>query len=169
MNDTMNSDTTTPQSALSVLRQQYGEHLNGPQESTETQMRDTLKQNMSLDEQGADRVIKELSQNGQLVYIPTEDEETSTDTSGTGPVISMPNTQSADGGAPLITTASPAMLMGITDDSNGSTGGDFAGSAEGDTVERLGDINYEALPGSGTVADLERVGSRDPRGYWRIG
>src|SRR4051812_13824492 len=101
----MDNDATTLQNALTVLRQQYGEQLAGPRRSTEAQMRHTLEKQMGLDELTADRVVKKLYETGRLVYMGEQDTGTEPGTSTTGPVISMPNTQSADGGMPLRTTA----------------------------------------------------------------
>lgn len=156
----MDSDATN---ALGVLRQHHGEQLAGSRVHAEAQMRHTLEQQMGLDERTAERVLKKLYETGQLVYVSstggssapgtgTED-DTEADTTATGPVISMPLTQSADGGAPLITSASPAMIMGIVDEQGGDVG-------------QIVD-NEEA--GSATVRQDEEVEGDRAQGYWRIG
>ena len=53
----MDSNASSLENALSVLRQQYGERLPGPQESGLAQMRETLRQQLSLDEITADRLV----------------------------------------------------------------------------------------------------------------
>lgn len=158
----MDNDATTLQKALDTLRQHYGPQLNGPQHGTEGQMRDTLQQQMAIDMSTADDLVDKLCETGQLVYVDTFDamtggggeggSGTSEGTTTTGPVISMPLTQSADGGAPLITTASPAMVMGIVD---------YQGGDVGRTVE----AGPESLPAS-DVGEAESVSAQ---GYWRIG
>ena len=152
----MDSEATTLQSALDVLRRQYGQRLTGPQQHTEAQMRHTLKQEMGMDAATAERILKQLTVTGRLVYVGSAEGGPLPIPDGTGPVISMPLTQSADGGAPLITAASPALIMGIVD----KPGGDV-----GDVVES----NAEEGPGSATVGDYEDVGGERTQGYWRIG
>jgi hypothetical protein len=142
----MDSDATALQNALAVLRQDYGQRLAGPRRATEARMRHTLEQRMGLDELMADRVVKKLYETGQLAYIGSADSGTEPGTSTTGPVISMPNTQSADGGTPFRTTASPALIMGVVNDPGG---GDVPAAPLG------ADAADVALTGAGAV-------SRDP-------
>jgi len=142
----MDTDATTLQNALSTLRQQHGEQLAGPRRRTEAQMRQTLQQHLGLDELAADRVVKKLYETGRLVYVGSADSGTEPGTSTTGPVISMPNTQSADGTMPLRTAASPAMIMGLVDQPGG---GDIAASAVGAAAADV------PMTGAGAV-------SRDP-------
>ncbi|HEY0071376.1 MAG TPA: hypothetical protein VGE04_15530 [Chloroflexia bacterium] len=176
----MDSDATTLQNALDVLRQQYGEQLSGPQAGTEAQIRSTLQQQLNLDPLGADRVLKGLYESNRLVYVGAEDEgseegnrtgddRTADDARGTGPVISMPLTQSADGGQPLITTASPAMLMGISSDQGGEANRAEAESTEGDTLGWLVAPAIEEGSRPSTSEDNQDVEGNRTQGYWRIG
>jgi len=93
-------------------------------------------------------------------------------------VISMPLTQSADGGQPLITSASPAMLMGISQDQAGDVEPAQVPDSEGDTVGWLLAPAVEgATPettedegnGDGEEADGAGRESNRTQGYWRIG
>ena len=151
----MDSDAATLDNALAVLRRHLGEQLAGPSQRGEDQMRYTLKQELGLDERSAMQIIKNLRESGQLVYVGGTDAGTDTGTgegtSDTGPVISMPNTQSADGGAPLITTASPAMVMGIVNDPNAG-------------VERVVEEDTR-MPTNREPGEAQRGNA----GYWRIG
>lgn len=176
----MDSDATTLQNAVDVLRRHYGEQLAGPQVGTETQMRNALQQQLGLDPLGADRVLKQLRDTNRLVYVGSEEDEAGTedgtgtdredipDARGTGPVISMPLTQSADGGRPLITTASPAMLMGITNDQSG----DAAPATENPGGDTLGWLVAPAVgegPTPATTGDNPDQADDHTQGYWRIG
>ncbi len=181
----MDSDATTLQNALDVLRQHYGEQVPGPQLSAEAQMRHTLEQQMGLDPLTADRVLKRLCISGQVVYVDSADagNQAGNDrdnrdnrgtgaepgTTATGPVISMPLTQSADGGQPLITSASPAMLMGIVDDKGGNVGPGRAENDERDTLGWLVAPAVEGVSGPVTAGENEGAESNRPQGYWRIG
>jgi hypothetical protein len=181
--------TTTLQNALDVLRQHYGEQVPGPQLSAEAQMRQTLEQQMGLSPLEADRVLKQLCISGRVVYVDSADAgaeagtRTGTgatshgdDARGTGPVISMPLTQSADGGQPLITSASPAMLMGITGEQAGEVtrGEAIRGEAENTEGDTLGWLVAPAIgatpaPEPTTTGDDEEVEGNRAQGYWRIG
>lgn len=171
----MDNDSTALQNAISVLRQQYGEQLAGPRQRTEAQMLQTLQQQLGLDGAAAEHVVKKLYDSGQLTYVAGSDSgsEDGTDTedtpSDTGPVISMPSTQSADGGAPLITTVSPAMLMGIVNEEGGDVGSYVTEDNDEPGMGDVGiaDTNIEAAPTKGTTGgrgDMEGM-----QGYWRIG
>src|SRR5689334_18589120 len=118
-NAAMDNDATVLQNALAVLRQHYGEQLTGSRRTTEAQMRHTLQEQLGLDELAADRVLKQLSQTGRLVYMGNRDVGTEPGTSTTGPVISMPLTSTNTGAEPLITTATPALAMGTVNDPGG--------------------------------------------------
>ena len=160
----MDSDATALQNALAVLRQYHGERLAGSRGSTEAQMRHTLVQQLGVDELTAGRVLKKLYETGRLVYVGSTarsstpgtgtDDDAEPDTTATGPVISMPLTQSADTGAPLVTSASPAMVMGIVDD----RGGD---------VSQIVDTE-DVAPGPIASGEGAKEGDHT-QGYWRIG
>jgi hypothetical protein len=175
----MNGDATTLQNALDVLRRHYGEQVPGPQLSAEAQMRQTLEQQMGLDPLEADRLLKHLCASGHVVYVDGADagtaESTSTvadnhadDARGTGPVISMPLTQSADGGQPLITSASPAMLMGITGEEGGDVARGEAEGTEGDTLGWLVAPATGAAPAPTTTGGAGDAEDDRTQGYWRI-
>jgi hypothetical protein len=154
----MDNNATALNKALSVLRQHHGEHLDGPQQRTQAQMRQTLQREMSLDEMAADRILTALTSSGRLVYVGGAEPDPIPEDETTGPVISMPLTQTADGGTPLITTASPALVMGIVD------GQDQAGPIDTDT---------EAQPaprkaGEDPERDAQLEGDL-AHGYWHIG
>jgi hypothetical protein len=146
----MNSDATALDSAISTLRQYYGTRLDGPRERTEAQMRHTLKQQMGLDEAAAGRVLQELTQTGHLTYVGSTPDGPLPRNAGTGPVISMPSTATADSGTPLITTASPDLLIGVSNE---------AGSD-------VGNIAAEVAPEEGTVDEGQVTATG---GHWRIG
>lgn len=180
----MDSDATTLQNAVDLLRQRYGERLPGSQVDAEAQMRRTLEQQMGLDMLAADRVLKRLCLSGQLAYVDSAGtgteagtdagtgavDDSEANTTATGPVISMPLTQSADVGQPLITSASPAMLMGITNDTNQD--GDIARAEDpnpdGDTLGWLVAPAIDEGPTPDTTGGNEDGGGR-AQGYWRIG
>jgi len=195
----MDNDTATLQNALAVLRGQYGAQLAGPRQHTEAQMRHTLEQQMRLDELTADRLVKKLYETGKLVYMGTADRGTEPGTSTTGPVISMPSTQTT-GGAPLITTADAALVMGSVRDPGGGDvaasqlgadaadaaltgagavsrepirGGDIGHSVaennEGATMGQLADTNVESRPAPITIGEHDEVEDDRTHGYWRIG
>lgn len=150
----MDSDETALQNALDVLRQHYGTQLYAPQQRGEVEMRHTLRQELGVDAAMAERILKKLTVRGRLEYVGSAEGDPSLIADGTGPVISMPLTQSADGGAPLITAASPALIMGIVD-------------KQGSGVSEIVDSGTESAPEPDTVegyADGERT-----QGYWRIG
>ncbi|MGA7731772.1 MAG: hypothetical protein WCD37_10945 [Chloroflexia bacterium] len=151
----MDSDQTALQNALDVLRQHHGTQLSGPQQRGEAEMRHTLKQELGCDTATAERILKQLTTTGRLAYVGSAEGDSLPISDGTGPVISMPLTQSADGGAPLITTASPALIMGIVD----KPGGDV-----GDIVDTHEEDEREAT----TVGEREKVGGERTQGYWRI-
>ena len=165
----MDSDPTTLRNALAVLRQAYGEQLAGPQRRTEAQMRHTLQQQMGLDEITADNVLIKLRDTGRLVYVGSADVGTEPGTTSTGPVISMPGTQVAGVGGPLITTAAPGMLMGMGNEEDRTVGRNIAENNEGATMGQLGDTNVEAALAPVTMGEHEEVESDPTRGYWRIG
>lgn len=177
----MDTDATALQNALDVLRRHYGERLAGAQQGTEDQMRNTLAQELGVDQLGAAFVLKRLCQTGQLEYVGNTGTatDTSDDTgsgvapepgaSATGPVISMPLTQTAEAGRPLITTASPAMLMGITNEQGGDAEQDQADAVEGETLGWL--LAPAVEPGEVQTAtgDPEQTEGDHAEGYWRIG
>ena len=168
----MDSDVTTLRNALAVLRQQYGEQLAGPQRRTQAQMRHTLQQQMGLDEIMADRVLIKLRDTGRIAYVGGADVGTEPGTTETGPVISMPGTQVAGVGGPLITTAAPGTLMGLgneeeRDIERNTT--NVAENNEGATMGQLGDTNVEAAPAPVTIGEHEEAESDRTHGYWRIG
>jgi hypothetical protein len=141
----MASDTSaTIEKALAVLRQQYGQKLDGPRMRTEARLRQTLQQKLNLDELTADRLMEKLFADGRLVYVGDQDQGTEPGTTTTGPVISMPNTQSADGGEPFRTTFSPAEMMGIVDNPGG---GDVEVGQAGSEASGM------AVTGAGVVSD----------------
>lgn len=150
----MDSDATALENALAMLRQAYGAQLAGPQHHTLAQMRHTLEEQAGLDELMADRVVKKLAQTGRLVYVGSREAGTEPGTSTTGPVISMPMTQTADGGEPLRTTAEPAVLMGLE---TGVPAAETSDVARGDTAAPL------------TVGEREVLDNDPTQGYWRIG
>jgi len=119
-------------------------------------MRETLEQELGLDAATAERVVRDLSESDRLAYITTSDSGTEVGTNTTGPVISMPLTQTADGGAPLVTTASPAMIMGIVD----NQGGD---------ITEVVDSGDERPPEPVAPQEDEEVAGDRTQGYWRIG
>jgi hypothetical protein len=151
----MDSDAPTLQSALEVLQRHFGERLSGPRQSAETQMRNTLQQELGLDEARAGDVLKELSATDRLAYVEDADIGSTAGAGETGPVISMPLTQSADGGTPLITAISPAMVMGIVD----QPGADVGQIVESD----------EAEPPPTAAVEGEEAGADSAQGHWRIG
>lgn len=183
----MNTDATALQNALDVLRRHYGERLAGARQRTEDQMRNTLAQELGVDQLGAAFVLKRLCQTGQLEYVGNTGTGTGTGTgtdtgedtgsgvaaepgaSATGPVISMPLTQTAEVGRPLITTASPAMLMGITNEQGGDAAPDQADAVEGETLGWL--LAPAVEPGEVHTAteDREQNEGEHAEGYWRIG
>jgi hypothetical protein len=165
----MDNDATALQNALAVLRRQHGEHLSGPRRATEAQMRQTLQQQMGVDDLTADRVVKKLHQTGRLAYVGGADVGTEPGTTDTGPVISMPTTQSADGGRPLITTASPGLIMGVANDPANDVGAITDENNEGATMGQLGDTNVEGGRPPVTIGEHEEVESDRTHGYWRIG
>jgi hypothetical protein len=149
-NAAMDNDATTLQDALAVLRRHYGDRVTGAQRSTEAQMRHTLQEQMGLDELAADRVLKQLSQTGRVVYMGSRDVGSEPGTSTTGPVISMPLTSTNTSAEPLITTAAPALAMGsVNDPGGGAVDASLSGAASSDV----------ALTGAGAVsADPVRGG-----------
>lgn len=174
----MDSDETTLQNALDVLRQHYGERLVGPQQSAEAQMRHTLEEQMGLDMLAADRVLTRLCLSGRLSYVDSTNTDTvvgtgTTDTAepgttATGPVISMPLTQSADGGQPLITTASPGMLMGVATERGGGVNRGPE-NTEDETLGWLVAPAVDAAPVPATTGEAEGAEGGRSQGYWRIG
>jgi hypothetical protein len=195
----MDSDATALQNALAVLRKQYGAQLAGPRQRTQAQMRHTLEEQMRLDELTADRLVKKLSETGQLVYMGSADQGTEPGPSTTGPVISLPMTPTS-GGNPLITTADPALVMGTVRDPGGgdltaAQGGAAAGDAAvsgagagsrdpirggdmgrtvaenntGATMNQLADTNVESVPAPISIGEHEDVEDDRTQGYWRIG
>jgi hypothetical protein len=165
----MDSDVTTLRNALAVLRRQYGEQLAGPQRRTEAQMRHTLQEQMGLDEITADRVLIKLRDTGRLMYVGSAEVGTEPGTTTTGPVISMPGTQTAGVGGPLITTAAPDVVMGIVTDQDSDVSRRVAENNEGATMGQLGDTNVEAAPTPVTIGEREEVEADRTHGYWRIG
>ncbi len=117
-------------------------------------MRHTLEQEIGLNSSTAANVLKKLTITGRLVYVVSAEGGPLPIPDGTGPVISMPLTQSADGGTPLITAVSPALIMGIVDKQ---------GSGVGDIVDTDAEAAPEPATG-GEYAEGERT-----HGYWRIG
>lgn len=152
----MNSESITLQKALDVLRRHYGERLSGPQGGGEAQMRETLQQELGLDASSSERIIRDLSDTDKLVYINSTDPGSEVGTNTTGPVISMPLTQTSEGGAPLVTTASPAMIMGIVD-------------YQGGDVSEVVDSEGERPPEPIAPQEDEEVEGDRLQGYWRIG
>jgi hypothetical protein len=154
----MDSDATALENALAVLGQQHGTRLDGPQHQTEAQMRRTLEAQLGLDELTADRMVKKLAQTGRLVYSGSVEAGTEPGTSTTGPVISMPLTQTADGGQSLRTTAAPGVLMGLE---------------TGVPTDRVSDqpteADREATPAPITMGEREALEHDRTEGYWRIG
>jgi hypothetical protein len=108
-------------------------------------MRHTLKQELGLDAAATEALLKKLTVTGRLVYVGSAEGGPLPVPDSTGPVISMPLTQSADGGAPLITAVSPKLVMGVVENQE----------------EGVSDI---ADADTGEEADLE-----SSQGYWRIG
>jgi len=149
----MDSDETTLQNALNILRQRHGAQLPGPQQRGVSEMRNTLTQGLGFDTAVVHNILNNLTRTNRLEYVSDAKGDALPGAEGTGPVISMPLTQSADGGTPLITTASPGMIMGIVNEPGGV----------GEIVES--DAESSPEPASiGEHEDGERTG-----GYWRIG
>jgi hypothetical protein len=147
----MDSDVTTLDNALAVLQRYYGKRLDGSRERTEAQMRHTLRQQMGMDEATAAHVLQQLTVMGRLVYVGGAPGGPLPVAGSTGPVISMPLTQSADGGKPLITAASPSLVMGVVDDAGGDVG-------------EIVDSDVEGAPEPGISGEVD-----GGNGYWRIG
>ncbi|MBF6611703.1 MAG: hypothetical protein IVW55_01065 [Chloroflexi bacterium] len=160
----MHSDATL-ESALGVLRQHYDSKLAGSRERTEAQMRHTLREQLGLDETSAAQLLRQLCDTGRLQYVVGTGQTVEKDASSTtGPVISMPGTQSGGGGGELITTASPAMILGAVDYEGGDVNrGLEDASLPATTGEYEGDNNSEAENKDG------RIAAQAAAGYWRIG
>ena len=101
----MDSDETTLQNALNILRQRHGAQLPGPQQRGVSEMRNTLTRDLGLDTALVHNILNNLTRTNRLEYVSDAKGDALPDAEGTGPVISMPLTQSADGGTPLITAA----------------------------------------------------------------
>jgi hypothetical protein len=175
----MDSDATALRQALGVLRQQYGDRLAGPQKRTQAEMRHTLQAQMGLDELTADSIVIKLRDTGRLSYVGSAEVGTEPGTTATGPVISEPLTQSGDGGAPLITTASPAMIMGVAQEEGGNVAGDVAKAVADDNRAdyttrgmndaAVADTRAEAGRPPLTIGEHEEAEGDRTQGYWRIG
>ncbi len=156
---------TTLESALGVLRQHYDSKLAGSRERTEAQMRHTLKEQLGLGETAAGQLLRQLCDTGRLQYVAgtgqaVEQDESST----TGPVISMPGTQSGGGGGELITTASPAMILGAVD----YEGADVNRGLE-DAALPAAHTGYESENNRDSEDKGESIAAQAAAGYWRIG
>jgi len=93
----MDTDAQTLETALGVLRQQFGNRLAGSIGDTQVQMRHVLEQQMGVDEVAGDRLVKQLTHLGRLVYHGGTDGD-DRDAEGTGPVISMPGVTTGQSG-----------------------------------------------------------------------
>jgi len=64
----MDVNTQELEAAAAVLRQQFGNRLEGSLDSTQAQMRRALEQSLGVDEVASDRLVKQLTHTGRLVY-----------------------------------------------------------------------------------------------------
>src|SRR5690242_5819440 len=107
------------EAAVAVLQQQFGNRLEGSIEDTQVQMRRTLEQALGVDEVAADRLVKQLTHTGRLVYRGGAGEA---DDAGTGLMAPLPGTVAdADGDARVV----PPPGLG------GAAGPDMAGPVAG--------------------------------------
>src|SRR5689334_1183005 len=97
----MDTDAQTLETALGVLRQQFGNRLAGSIGDTQVQMRQALEQQMGVNEVAGDRLVKQLTHLGRLVYRGGTGEDDG-DAGGTGPVISMPGATSGQSGEAFV-------------------------------------------------------------------
>ncbi|HMA36166.1 MAG TPA: hypothetical protein VKY74_17050 [Chloroflexia bacterium] len=147
----MDTDATTLEQALSVLREQYGTQVKGPMRRTQGEMRKVLEMKMGIDDLSADRLVKKLCETGRLTYssVPGAPNEPSTpDEPGTS--ATMP----PDAG-PITVPAAPAIsLSGLNNPIGGA--GPVPGAGMG-------------LAGPADALAAEERGEDQTDGYWRIG
>lgn len=156
---------TTLESALAVLRQHYGGQLEGSRDRTEAQIRYTLKEQLGLDEATSFQLFRQLCDTGHLSYVEGQGRAADRDEPNTtGPVISLPGTLSGGGGGQLITTASPAMIMGNVDYEGGDVNSGLADAARPEAP-----VEYEDENGGDAEDDDAQLADASSAGYWRIG
>jgi len=137
------------EAAAAVLRQQFGNRLEGSLEHTQVQMRRALEQALGLDEVAADRLVKQLTHTGRLVY---QGGTGDVDDAGTGLMAPLPGTVANADGDPRVV---PPPGIG------GAAGPDMAGPTAGMvTAPATANTSLAAAPmmgvGLGGVAPLGR-------------
>ena len=101
----MDSDARALQTALNTLRQQHGDRLDGALGDTQDTLRRTLQQQMGVDAAAADRLVKKLSEDGQLRFVTEDVDDEDTGVPATGPVIAIPGTTTAQSGEEFVVPA----------------------------------------------------------------
>src|SRR5690349_12608595 len=104
----MEQDAQTLESAIAALQQRFGTQLSGPMDRTQAQMRAALSEQMGVDDLQADRIVKKLTEVGRLRYGGAGMDDDTVVPAGTGPVISMPGTTTAQSGEQIV--VAPPML-----------------------------------------------------------
>lgn len=114
----MDMDVQALNQALNVLRQRFGDRLAGSITDAQAQMRRTLEQQMGIDEIASDRLVKELTHIGQLVYHGSGAADDDTVVAGTGPVISLPGVTEGQSGEQFVVRG-PSLVSGAGPDQSG--------------------------------------------------
>lgn len=184
----MDNDAATLETALGLLRDQFGPRLVGPMRRAQVDMRKALEMKLAIDELTADRVVKKLCETGRLVYVGLDESDESGSTA-VGPVAGIRETNTPVSGGPLGTVTA---FGNATDPVGRGLAGDMRRleaevvaaqtapqdptdtwtsaalkiqeNREGATMGQLGDTAIEA---GGPPGDQQALAD-DTRGHWII-
>jgi len=132
----MDVNTQELEAAAAVLRQQFGNRLAGSLDDTQAQMRRALEQALGADEVASDRLVKQLTHTGRLVYHGGSDDAYDTtagaasgDAPFVGPAGMLAGSQGPDMASPVTGMAVAPAAVNSSVSAMPTTGAGLAGVA----------------------------------------